>query len=80
MWAAWAAGNRKEALEVIPDEVTDALVLHGSFGSCREQILAYCEAGFAERRICDVQLLLAKPRWAAKAGAEVHSAEIAATG
>ena len=25
--------------------------------------LAYCEAGFAERRILDVQLLLAKPRW-----------------
>jgi cyclopropane-fatty-acyl-phospholipid synthase len=24
--------------------------------------LCYCEAGFAERRICDVQLLLAKPR------------------
>ena len=24
--------------------------------------LAYCEAGFAERRIGDVQLLLAKPR------------------
>ena len=24
--------------------------------------LAYCEAGFAERRICDVQLLYAKPR------------------
>jgi cyclopropane-fatty-acyl-phospholipid synthase len=24
--------------------------------------LAYCEAGFAERRICDVQLLLTKPR------------------
>ncbi len=24
--------------------------------------LAYCEAGFAERRICDLQLLLAKPR------------------
>ena len=23
--------------------------------------LAYCEAGFAERRICDVQLVLAKP-------------------
>jgi cyclopropane-fatty-acyl-phospholipid synthase len=27
--------------------------------------LAYCEAGFAERRICDVQLLLAKPSWRA---------------
>jgi cyclopropane-fatty-acyl-phospholipid synthase len=25
--------------------------------------LAYCEAGFEERRIGDVQLLLAKPRW-----------------
>ncbi|HLK45288.1 MAG TPA: LLM class F420-dependent oxidoreductase, partial [Acidimicrobiales bacterium] len=33
------------ALEVIPDEVTDALVLHGSVGSCRDQVLAYCEAG-----------------------------------
>jgi cyclopropane-fatty-acyl-phospholipid synthase len=27
--------------------------------------LAYCEAGFAERRILDVQLLLAKPQWLA---------------
>jgi probable F420-dependent oxidoreductase len=45
MWAAWAAGDRKKALEVIPDAVTDALVLHGSFGSCREQVLAYVEAG-----------------------------------
>jgi cyclopropane-fatty-acyl-phospholipid synthase len=27
--------------------------------------LAYCEAGFAERRIHDVQVLLAKPRWRA---------------
>jgi cyclopropane-fatty-acyl-phospholipid synthase len=35
--------------------------------------LAYCEGGFAERRICDVQLLLAKPQWAAKAGAAVRS-------
>lgn len=42
--------------------------------------LAYCQAGFAERRICDVQLLLAKPRWAIRGRDEVHSAEIAATG
>jgi cyclopropane-fatty-acyl-phospholipid synthase len=28
--------------------------------------LAYCEAGFAERRIGDVQVLLAKPRWPAR--------------
>jgi cyclopropane-fatty-acyl-phospholipid synthase len=25
--------------------------------------LAYCEAGFAERRIRDMQIVLAKPRW-----------------
>jgi probable F420-dependent oxidoreductase len=45
MWDAWASGDRKGALAVIPDEVTDALVLHGSFGSCREQVAAYVEAG-----------------------------------
>ena len=30
---------------------------------------AYCEAGFAARRICDVQMVLAKPRWRGRAGA-----------
>ncbi len=42
--------------------------------------LAYCEGGFAERRICDVQLLLAKPQWAVKARAGRHRAAVAATG
>jgi cyclopropane-fatty-acyl-phospholipid synthase len=42
--------------------------------------LSYCEAGFAERRICDVQLLLAKPLWAVQAHAGVRSAAIAAAG
>ncbi|MDQ6834783.1 MAG: cyclopropane-fatty-acyl-phospholipid synthase family protein [Actinomycetota bacterium] len=42
--------------------------------------LAYCEGGFAERRISDVQLLLAKPRWAVKARSGRHSAAVAATG
>ncbi len=42
--------------------------------------LAYCEAGFAERRICDVQLLLAKPQWAVVANSGLRSAEVAATG
>ncbi len=40
--------------------------------------LAYCEAGFAERRICDVQLLLAKPRWASQACASAQDAIVAA--
>jgi cyclopropane-fatty-acyl-phospholipid synthase len=31
--------------------------------------LAYCEAGFAERRICDVQVLLTKPRCRITSGA-----------
>ena len=39
--------------------------------------LAYCEAGFAERRICDVQLLLAKPRWRpAGEGARLRTAPL----
>ena len=39
--------------------------------------LAYCEGGFAERRICDVQLLLAKPQWAVKARHGRHRAAVA---
>ena len=30
MWEAWAAGDRKAALAAVPDEVVDALVVHGS--------------------------------------------------
>ena len=41
--------------------------------------LAYCQAGFAERRICDVQLLLAKPRWAHEGASAVGRASIAAS-
>jgi cyclopropane-fatty-acyl-phospholipid synthase len=43
----------------------DDLRRHGydeRFGRLWTLYLAYCEAGFAERRICDIQLLLAKPR------------------
>jgi cyclopropane-fatty-acyl-phospholipid synthase len=42
--------------------------------------LSYCEGGFAERRICDVQLLLAKPLWAVQSRAGVRSSAIAAAG
>ena len=34
-------------------------------GGCGGCTSAYCEAGFAERRIGVVQLVLAKPRWVA---------------
>lgn len=36
--------------------------------------LAYCETGFAERRIGSVQVLLAKPRWCGSAPTSTHSA------
>ncbi|MEA2227529.1 MAG: cyclopropane-fatty-acyl-phospholipid synthase [Solirubrobacteraceae bacterium] len=38
--------------------------------------LAYCEAGFRERRIRDVQLLLAKPRWRGDAPGIVAAAPV----
>ncbi len=45
MWRAWEAGDRKAALAAIPDEVVDALVVHGPPASCREQVGRYVEAG-----------------------------------
>lgn len=45
MWDAWAAGDRKLALEVIDDEVVDELIVHGSPEACREHIARYVEAG-----------------------------------
>ena len=39
--------------------------------------LAYCEAGFAERRIGDVQLLLTKPHWPAAAAAQRAFSDVA---
>ncbi|MEH0846239.1 LLM class F420-dependent oxidoreductase [Micromonospora sp. CPCC 205711] len=45
MWAAWAAGDRRGAGAAVPDEVVDALVLHGSPEHCRAEVLRYAEAG-----------------------------------
>jgi probable F420-dependent oxidoreductase len=45
MWSAWKAGDRKAALEVIPDEVVDALILHGSAEAVRAQVQRYVDAG-----------------------------------
>jgi probable F420-dependent oxidoreductase len=45
MWEAWAQGDRKLANEVIPDEVVDELVIHGSVDACREHVERYIEAG-----------------------------------
>ena len=45
MWAAWKAGDRKQALEEIPDSVVDALVVHGSPAECRATIDRYFDNG-----------------------------------
>ena len=45
MWDAWKAGDRKAALAEIPDEVVDALVVHGSPEQCRKTIQAYFDNG-----------------------------------
>ena len=45
MWEAWEAGDRKRALEVIPDEVVDPLIIHGSYAECRAHIARYVDNG-----------------------------------
>jgi probable F420-dependent oxidoreductase len=45
MHAAWAAGDRAGAAAAIPDEVVDALLVHGAPEACREQVQAYVDAG-----------------------------------
>lgn len=45
MWAAWASGDRRAALEQIPDELVDDLIIHGSPEQCRAQIQRYFDNG-----------------------------------
>lgn len=45
MWAAWKVGDRKRALEEIPDSVVDALIVHGSPDVCRARIQDYFDNG-----------------------------------
>lgn len=45
MWQHWAAGERAAAVEAVPEDVIDELVLHGSPDRCRDGIQRYVEAG-----------------------------------
>ena len=45
MWDAWAAGDRKGALEAIPDEVVDELVVHGTPEQCQAHVDRYVANG-----------------------------------
>lgn len=45
MWRAWAAGDRRGAAAAVPDDVVDALVLHGSPERCAAQARRYAAHG-----------------------------------
>jgi probable F420-dependent oxidoreductase len=45
MWQAWAAGDRRTATASIPDDVVDALVLHGTPETCRAKVEEYVSGG-----------------------------------
>lgn len=45
MWKCWKEGDRAAALEAIPEEVVDALIVSGPPEACREHILRYVENG-----------------------------------
>jgi probable F420-dependent oxidoreductase len=45
MWDFWRSGDRKAAVEAIPDDVVDELVVHGTPEQCRAHIGRYVENG-----------------------------------
>lgn len=45
MLTAWNSGDRKGALQAIPDALVDELVIHGSAQECRERVAEYQAAG-----------------------------------
>ncbi|MEV4107866.1 LLM class F420-dependent oxidoreductase [Nonomuraea sp. NPDC049695] len=45
MHEAWRAGDRQAALKAIPDEVVDALIVHGDAATCRARIRQYMDSG-----------------------------------
>jgi probable F420-dependent oxidoreductase len=45
MWAHWKDGDRKAALEAIPDHVVDELIVWGSPEQCREHVQRYVDNG-----------------------------------
>ncbi len=45
MWDAWADGDRARALEVIPDEVIDDLIVWGTPEAIRAKVERYAANG-----------------------------------
>lgn len=45
VWRAWAAGDRRGATAAVPDDLVDALVMHGPPEQCRNLVEEYVKAG-----------------------------------
>lgn len=45
MWDAWASGDRRAALDRVPDEVVDDLIVHGTPEACRDHVARYVAHG-----------------------------------
>jgi probable F420-dependent oxidoreductase len=45
MWSAWRAGDRQAALEAVPDQVIDEILVHGAPEACREHLARYAANG-----------------------------------
>jgi probable F420-dependent oxidoreductase len=45
MWDAWKAGDREAATAAIPDELVDALIVHGTPSEIREHLAQYAANG-----------------------------------
>jgi probable F420-dependent oxidoreductase len=45
MWDAWKAGDREAATAAIPDELVDALIVHGTPSQIREHLAQYAANG-----------------------------------
>jgi probable F420-dependent oxidoreductase len=45
MWAAWAAGDRRAAVEAVPDEVVDDFCVHGTPEECQARLDEYVTSG-----------------------------------
>lgn len=61
MWQSWKAGDRKQALEDIPQKVVDDLIIYGSADECRERINEYVAAGVTVPVIQAFNLMEADP-------------------
>jgi len=65
MWEAWKAGDRKAAVEVIPDSLVDELVVHGTPAACREKIQRYFDNGVTTSSLAIMPLDPALNHWEA---------------